>query len=454
MIEIAKTKAEGVTLYDVSASALRWVYPVSLFLWLGALAMPYIGLHFSPVCQTLHQPFAHYDFWKCWGVFFVIWCVAMLAEFKALKLVIIPYSQTFVRPSDGRYFEGVFGRKMRCKGYLLLIGLVTAVSKLDLPSNGLMVAKVWRTNQCAGEESHAAKIWREVISTSIVQSIPHSDNLEYSIWFVWGLMFLQAFGSLLTGVPCWCYDYAGQPISYEYLKACNGSGYYTFTLWLNKLRRWICCMDPLHQDALARHADCLMTVAFNSRMVSLVDKNLQYILIRARKHFDDKKYHRAIFVLSKAFSRATHKIWLFTLIERGLMLEANLTLFALSRHLLKQHNQSLLASIDGQMLLAVMVSFGMCLKSCWDHYTEYKALSKCMADFTVPDLDSEPQGTLNWLKCRKIAFLTGAVLLGIILCHCFAKLIAAFRCESCMWNLPFYPNVSWLGCVSNSSLNA
>merc|ERR1711879_616123 len=99
---------------------------------------------------------------------------------------------------------------------------------------------------------------------------------------------------------------------------------------------------------------------------------------------DRNRINQATAMIAKECDRSAKKVWLFTWFERGLMLEVQVTLLAISRHILKTpewgipwHKQ-----IDGQLLFSVCVSFACFFKAFFDHFDQYAKLSEKIESFS------------------------------------------------------------------------
>lgn len=230
---------------------------------------------------------------------------------------------------------------------------------------------------------------------------------------------------------------------------------------------------------LARHADCLRVKAFNSRMISLVDKGLDWIVERTEELLANPETHpQAGAMVKKEVDRSNLKVWFVTVFQRGVMLELLVTIFALSCHTLRErHNWEgsqtscdgwlscpwLIvpldwSRVDGQILFSVCISYLCYLKAVVDNFLQWQRLRACQQRIVGP-CSQQFSRTVSLVSLDSLqslanlhltGLLMGCVIALIIFFHVTFKFIAAFKCESSFWDLPFDPSISRYGCVKNS----
>merc|ERR1712079_885828 len=214
-------------------------------------------------------------------------------------------------------------------------------------------------------------------------------------------------------------------------------------------------------------------------MVSITDRNLVWSLARAREEMAPAKqvvvnsdndlirqyklYKRSLYIVLAEFERVTRRLALVTCIEKAFMLEAQITIFAISRFLIPLDFRF---RFDGQMLFSLLVTFLVFVKAVVDALSQILSVIKFESE--VPsEVPSDIQGTevgdevkklgdeVNMAKQKiyktTIAFRVILFVLVLFLFHSAVKLIMAFGCKDSLWNLhnPFNDksDVDWKGCV-------
>merc|ERR1712079_206168 len=166
----------------------------------------------------------------------------------------------------------------------------------------------------------------------------------------------------------------------------------------------------------------------------------------------EKRMDQATAMIAKECERSCRKLLCFTLLERGLMLEVQVTVFAISRHILKYPKWAIpwYLQFDGMMMFSVFTSLACFLKASYDHIDRGTKLWGCLTSFERSE-NLSPASQRSLSKARRVisAFKLGFIFCILVLLHCLAKIFGALSCESAMWNFPrSTPSVSIFGCVS------
>jgi len=449
------------TMFHFAGPAILSVGPVTVIQWGFAIIFPFVVCWVSS-CPEGAQPFAHYPF-QVWWPFFVVVVVSMLLEWKGL-LWILYVLAGYLAP-----FKIFFGFRVNIGTWLGLMATMSLVTHLDIATNGLFLAKILKTIwHCHTPTTRAVQdIWWLVIEESSVKNIPGFHRIDFILLISWGVMLFQP-------LLCFLYCYPlKHPWNTNYEVGVGGAdrtkgemnGYKT---------PWVCCSrDKLH------HADVLKMVAVVNRMVSMTDKSLQWSLARSKEELAKKDniegWTRAYDILYREFHFNLIRLFLVNLLEKSWMLEAQTTVFAISRCLMPLDSSS---RYDGQMVMSLLLSFLTFMKVIYDAVDQHNMVCKMWKTASEHDrislvelfrprvgalasigfgsqLSKEEQ---EWADLRRnkrkvlriwlFFFVTFVFLLGFFF-HCLAKFVMAFYCEYSLWNIPLShkPHQDALGCV-------
>jgi len=415
------------TSFHVAGPIYTLIWPVTLVLWSMALVVPILAFLFSP-CPDESEPFAHYPWWV-WLPFAFAWLFAMRREWQALKMMFLPYVQ---RCGPMMLLGFKFDN---CGHYLLIVGILSGLAKVDLANNGLFTSKIWMTRHCPSSTSskEVVKLWQEVIQHSVVGWVPKVDDITFLFTVVWELMFFQFFWCLSSGLP-WRWN--DTPIEYGWASMENG--YHTPGSFIRGLWK----RDP--NSSKQWHADLLRVIALGNRMQVLVDRNMAWTLARAEDKWaieDDEEHCHDI--IKKETARTRQRLWLFTILERAVVLECQVSLFAISRCLFIMHtHHPWYLRYDGQMLLSIGVAFVTFTKALFDSIDQRKQIREIVKKVRNERYDYR---TVEFRICN----ITVGIVAGIMfLLHCFIKLVASFTCKNAFWNIPLFDKcVGLSGCV-------
>lgn len=197
------------------------------------------------------------------------------------------------------------------------------------------------------------------------------------------------------------------------------------------------------------HADVFRVKAFTNRMLLVSAGNLEWTITRARQKLregTEERIEESFGMIEKECERCCTKIWLFTVLEKWLMLECETNFFAISCTL--GHG-----SADHQMLFTVVVSFVFYIYGLGCNFQDLRKLKGLQNQMQIHDNINQKvadhafaaRGQIRWGGWGFVFACLGAV-------HSLVELAAAGACSNSMWNfhmvspLPSANHSRW-GCV-------
>jgi len=260
----------------------------------------------------------------------------------------------------------------------------------------------------------------------------------------------------------------------KYSFASEPDGYQTLWSVIAKISK----SDHTNEHAL-HHADALKWLATANRMLTLTDKSLAWALARSRELLNDD-VKRAFETLDREFARIVHRNTLVNVIEKAVMLEYQVSIFAISRSLMPR---DLPNRWDGQMLISLVVSGGSFLKIIYDSFAQDWMIRRFWREACSVRIRRMPAQATRCSRIRKLmrhilcrrewqlpeeeldfrtfrvylswtGFWVGNFLLILFGIHCLAKFVMAFECKDSLWNIRVpgiteegHKLMDWKGCM-------
>uniref|UniRef100_A0A7S1QKI3 Uncharacterized protein n=1 Tax=Alexandrium catenella TaxID=2925 RepID=A0A7S1QKI3_ALECA len=417
-------------------AAIWWTTPVQ---WGFALGFPLV-VAWRAECPPEDQPFAHYGLWAP-AVYLIPVGFALYREYRALKWA-LPTIAAYCSPFT------FLGTKTFTSWFILMF-MVSLASHADLATNGLFLAKILKTQRCAGHNTmwqEAAKIWHHTIGDAkCVAWIPYFDRLDCIVIFGVGAMLLQ---------PLYGFMYA-QPVFGSWRNVDYGVNAWTGykTLWALIFKTGQGGTAEIH------HADVLQGVATVNRMAVITEKSTVWTLKRSEEELvantvPSEGYPRAFNMIDREFARMATRIWLFNLLEKAYMIEVQVTVFAISR-CLQPKDLPWIMRLDGQMLVSIILSFLTFGKTVVESYVHLRNMTGFMMKKVPEEVDNEAKAKVRWSKFRLCViwglYFIALFMLSFALLHALTKFVMAGACKDSLWNLPLGGNSGddWNGCVRN-----
>mmetsp|Transcript_62685 Transcript_62685/g.141480 ORF Transcript_62685/g.141480 Transcript_62685/m.141480 type:complete len:513 (+) Transcript_62685:71-1609(+) len=440
-----------VNLVHIAGKAIADIACVSVWLWVYALLNPLVTLAVTD-CPDPSQPFAHFPAWVA-APFFPLWCWAMMSEVQALRKAVLPYAQLLAP------FK-TFGITLTYVQWYVVMLVISGMSKLDLCNNGLFLAKMVKTFSCQEKDAQVINVlWHRTISASIVADIPIFRNLACLFLIIWALQFIQILSAFGYGYPLSDQgprSDAKRPVDPSFrsrlkrlVRRLEGEEDHNPIVY-DMINAETKGYEVLCAKQLTWHADVLMHLSFASRMLTIVDKNIAWQLMRAREEYDLQKYERSFSIVEKMAERLVWRIVGYTFLERYLMLECQVSVFAISRALMPVDLPQW-QRVDYQMLIMLLVSFASFLKTMYDHIDQLNMVRR-----TLAYLGNHNNHSAKCKKLRDEIFVSMSIygLVGLLtiagLTHCWVKLVMAFACRDSIWNSPVgLQGVDRWGCVED-----
>eukprot|EP00416_Gambierdiscus_australes_P000811 CAMPEP_0171127180 /NCGR_PEP_ID=MMETSP0766_2-20121228/114802_1 /TAXON_ID=439317 /ORGANISM="Gambierdiscus australes, Strain CAWD 149" /LENGTH=473 /DNA_ID=CAMNT_0011590269 /DNA_START=144 /DNA_END=1565 /DNA_ORIENTATION=- len=467
-------------MFHFSGPAVQEIWRVTVVQWTFAISFPFIVCLLSSCPQTWH-PFAHYPTYV-WLPFFALVGWSLYREAKCFIWVV--YTQAlYCAPFR------IFGFQVTFHAWMVFMLLLGLASHADIVTNGLFLSKILKTVDCDRPTTRTIqRIWASVIEESLVSDLPGFDRIKTLLLLSWGIMFLQPLLAFLAAYPCKGVRKTNynRGVGPDAPNEGEMNGYVTLCSWMQQ------CAGS---DKKVHHADVLKWVAVVNRMVSITDRTLLWTIQRGKQMLEKAKANegpqkqegiaRVYDMLSREFSFNLYRLLLVNLFEKSCMLEAQTTIFAISRCMMPP---GLEYRIDPQMLLSVLLSFLtffktiadaveqlFLIRSFWLEIAE-EDTTRCylipmqffwtgwqlewhLARYGCEPVEGLPGPAEDILRKRRrlyllsSGFLLVALLLVWVFLHCCFKFVMAFVCTHSLWNIPTFrqePHMDYKGCVDLS----
>lgn len=374
-------------------------------LWISQCLLALLAYRVS-YCQE--DGFVYRPSWL-WYLFAPVLVLNLGLEYRCLQYTVLPFAQV----TGSFRFVGL---KVSYVGWLMLVGCLSIVNKVDMASDSFFLAVALRTDQCQGSEVQLDAVWSETIRQSF---IPYFSWIRIStitlVCYI--VMYMQLLYPLAQSTPT-CGDSAdlvvGNTANAEFRNILG------------------------HNMNLG---DVLMILGEAANMASLQAQNPIYA--RAKEQYKwrhETNPTRSLIFLRNELLRGVVRIGLVALLENAVQLNIQTTLFAMNRAVFggKYWQTQTLASI----LLSLMTSGSkvMGFWQCWKFYRSVfrriELLKEESEDVwtgpSAPDLYRHEE----LFARRYMILLWGMVVVFFLLCsYACCKLVAAFVCKESVWNL-------------------
>jgi len=321
---------------------------------LFALPLIFIFVTVSPfamwwlsTCPPKGEIYGHHagllDLWAP-AFYLPIFIYVTLAEWKSLRFVILPYVQ-WLHPFQ------IFCYDVSLPCWLFCQVITSSLAKLDVATSSLFVAKAFKAYTCNGTFWAAAQqAWAHVIKRSIVVKLPFMSHLVGVCFLGWAMIVLQLVLAVLESVPC------KRPRSVDYQKKERGETEEGYTTWWTSLLKSI----HLRGEAEVYNADALRILSVANRQLSLVELSCQWQMARVCEHLetcdsDVEEQKRCFDMLEKETRSCCFRLWCITVFEKTLILETQVTMYALHKAMGYGH--------DHWAIFAIWVSWLTLLKT-------------------------------------------------------------------------------------------
>jgi len=330
-------------------------------------------------------------------------------EYRCLQHTVLPFAQV-----TGSFRLSCV--KVSYIPWLVFVGCLSVVNKIDMASDSFFLAVALRTDQCRGSEVQLARVWSETIRQSLTPYLPwvRISTITLACYVI---MFMQLLYPLAQSTPT-CGDSA-------YLVVGNTA-------------------KAEFRNVLGHNmnlGDVLMILGEAANMASLQSQNPAYA--RAKEQYKWRRElnpTRSLIFLRNELLRNVVRIGLVALLENAVQLNIQTTLFSMNRAVFggKYWQTQTLASIVLSLLTSGSKVIGFW--QCWRFYRSvFRRIGELQEEFEDDWIAPNARGLYDHeyhLARKYMALLWGMIVVFFLLCaYACCKLIAAFVCKDSVWNL-------------------
>jgi len=328
-------------------------------------------------------------------------------EYRCLQYTVLPFAQV-----TGNFR---FAVKVSYVAWLVLVGCLSVVNKVDMASDSLFLAVALRTDQCQGSEVQLSKVWTETMRQSMMPFL-HGIRISTITLACYLVMFMQLLYPLAQSTPTW----GDSP---DLIVGKNGKAEFRNILGHNM-----------------NLGDVLMILGEASNMASL--QALNPIYARSKEQYkwrQERNPTRSLIFLRNELLRGVVRIGLVALLENAVQLNIQTTLFSMNRAVFegKYWQTQTLASI----LLSLMTSGSKVLGfwQCWKFYRSVNRRIHELMEETEDDLvvgsPSLHQHEFDLARKYMVLLWVMIVVFFLLCSYACCKVVAAFVCKESVWNL-------------------
>mmetsp|Transcript_84479 Transcript_84479/g.262299 ORF Transcript_84479/g.262299 Transcript_84479/m.262299 type:complete len:830 (+) Transcript_84479:94-2583(+) len=396
---------------DFAESALNELRLVG-YQWIVALGLPFGVSRWLCECPK-DGLFASYSLFA-WVLVVPVLAYVVYCERNVLKWTLASLAQ-YCAPFK------LLQREVSCVKWVVISATMGFLGHLDIYTTGLFLAKILKTKMCPGDSSLIELMWATSINTSLVSWVPYLNRLMIMFLAGWVLIFLQPLHCAICTIPL-----------HSLTKEQRMKKGYS-TLWSR------CAMRFNGKEFRVFPADALQSLGLLNRMYTVIGQNLGWTISRAEEELGTDKTGReirALDMVNRELDRVVSRLWLKYLVQDVFIMEANVTVFAISSCLMPRDGGE---RIDWQMLLSLSISVIGFAKNLAGTYADMKRIHIFSMKDDWANVESRKGiqskqthlWTLKWLGILGLFVMLGW------LAHSFAKLTMAFVCENSIWNIPF-----------------
>jgi len=466
----AEVATGHLNLYNVSGPAVRSICFALPLILMFVTFFPFVVWR-SSTCPQKGKVYGDHPAWVPL-LYVPVFILVTVMEWKSLRYVLLPYVQ-WLQPFKIGFCA------VSLQSWLVFHVFTSSTAKLDMFTSSLFVAKVFKGFTCDKLFwKGAQQAWAHVIGESIVAQLPFMSHLVGVCFVGWAMILLQLVLAFLESYP------SKGPHTIDYELKSKGKieeGY--ATLWTDL---WNCVPG----EEKVWNADILRVLASATRTLSIVELSCQWQMARVCKHLqtcesDSDKQRRCFEMLRKQSRSCGFRLWLINILEKAVILETQVTMYALHRAMGHGHGYLAVSSICISLmtLLHTLVVAFQQLKSLEDTYekavSQLKGLTQHQQDQEDGGVDENletfsgqceerwtglaPEGSLRGkvlsaARASKMSIVLqmrlGIFVLIVILLHTIVKFIMAARgCEQGFWNIPKdFSSLRAYGCVDMSGI--
>jgi len=268
--KFAKEHEDTASLRNFAGRALPLAYGVAIIEW-SILPTFMILTRMTSQCADSDSGQATYDWWS-WFMLLPVQLGIWMAELQCLRTIILPK------------WAVLKDFKLLCVPipfylWLVIMMVMSALHTTDLGADSAFVGTTWRGMSCPGAEK-VTKLWDEAHAQSshLFFMEGRLGVLGFTI-FTWGLNYVASLWALVSTMPV---GIGWDRVSYDLVNPDAKPSTEYATIW-STIWAAISLTDP--RDCRQNHGAALMTMAESGGMAMVVDKDMDYAVLRAEVEY-------------------------------------------------------------------------------------------------------------------------------------------------------------------------